>query len=102
MNKLTFEGFKDTLQLSMPPDGLSASLRSLWYAGKDEWQKAHDIAQGIQSAEGSWIHAYLHRKEGDDGNASYWYGRAGKKFPSTSLTVEWEEIVRELLNTTAF
>jgi hypothetical protein len=81
----------------LAPDGLSPCLKSLWHAGKEEWEKAHDIAQEIESAEGSWVHAYLHRKEGDDGNASYWYSKAGKKMPSTSLSVEWEQIVQGLL-----
>lgn len=58
---------------------------------------AHNIAQDIASDDGSWIHAYLHRKEGDQGNAVYWYHRAGRPVPRGSLHEEWEQIVNELL-----
>ena len=64
---------------------------------KGDWEKSHNIAQDIHSDTGSWIHAYLHRKEGDIFNADYWYSKAGKKRPSVSLEKEWEEIVTDLL-----
>jgi len=70
----------------------------MWYDGKDNWNASHDIAQDIHSRDGSWIHAYLHRKEGDLGNASYWYGKAGKPVARVSLKEEWEQLVREFLN----
>ncbi len=85
------------MEKSFPPNELAPTLKALWHAGKGDWNKAHDIAQEIHSTEGSWIHAYLHRKEGDDGNAAYWYNRAGKKFPDNTLEQEWEEIVSDLL-----
>ena len=69
----------------------------MWYDGKGDWGKAHDIAQDIRTAEGSWIHAYLHRKEGDAGNAAYWYHRANQPVCKTSLEEEWETIVKTLL-----
>ena len=80
-----------------PPAGISASLTALWYAGKGDWEKAHTIAQDIPTREGSWVHAWLHRKEGDKGNARYWYNQARRPMPEYSLEKEWEEIVDELL-----
>ena len=65
----------------------------MWYDGKGDWHKAHDIAQDIHTREGSWIHAYLHRKEGDLSNAQYWYHRANQKMPTYDLSKEWEELV---------
>lgn len=94
---MTLEEFKVTLNQTVPPSGISKLLQSLWYDAKGDWDKAHSIAQDIHTPEGSWIHAYLHRKEGDTGNASYWYHRAGKKVSTASLTREWEEIAEALL-----
>lgn len=71
-----------------PPKGWSEPLRALWYAAKGDWESSHDIAQEINSPMGSWIHAYLHRMEGDEWNAGYWYERAGKPFPNFSLEQE--------------
>jgi hypothetical protein len=92
------EEFKITLKDNTPPASLRPSLSALWYDAKGDWNKSHDIAQDIRDSEGSWIHAYLHRKEGDEGNASYWYGRAGKPFCKLSLKDEWESIVIALLD----
>lgn len=94
---MTFTEFEDSLQLEQPPRELTEALRALWYAGKDDWDRSHDIAQDIHSDEGSWIHAYLHRWEGDDWNANYWYRRAGRSMPGTSLKEEWRDITEELL-----
>jgi hypothetical protein len=68
-------------------------LQSLWHDGRGEWDKAHDVAQDINTPDGSWIHAYLHRKEGDRSNAKYWYNRANRTMPTYSLEQEWEEMV---------
>jgi hypothetical protein len=95
--RMTFEDFKSTLSSSNPPADLSDLLKAMWYDGKDNWEKAHNIAQEIASEDGSWIHAYLHRKEGDHGNAAYWYHRAGKPIPRVSLQEEWKQIVTGLL-----
>lgn len=89
--------FKQSLQNDQPPRDLSGSLVALWWDAKGQWNKAHETAQEIHNAEGSWVHAYLHRKEGDEGNASYWYSRAGKRKSSLSLEEEWEEIVKAFL-----
>jgi hypothetical protein len=69
----------------------------MWHDHKGNWEMAHDIAQNIHSAMGSWIHAYLHRKEGDLGNAAYWYNRSQRPLAKNSLEEEWEEIVKTLL-----
>ena len=74
-----------------------AALRYFAMPSKGTCRKMQQIAQDVSSAEGSWIHAYLHRKEGDDGNAAYWYRRAGKPVPRISLEEEWREIVNALL-----
>jgi hypothetical protein len=69
----------------------------MWYDGKGDWNSSHNIAQEIHSIDGSWIHAYLHRKEGDLGNASYWYHRAGKPVAKMSLDEEWEQLIKAFL-----
>ena len=94
---MTLSDFKKTLPESKPAENWKPLLRALWCDGKGDWESAHDIAQDIHSAEGSWVHAYLHRKEGDDGNASYWYQRAGKPMPQISLDKEWEQLVSHFL-----
>jgi hypothetical protein len=94
---MTFEQFHASLKEPDPSRELPLVLKALWYDGKNDWESAHNIAQEITSADGSWIHGYLHRKEGDLGNASYWYSRAGRKMPLLSLEQEWAEIVKELL-----
>ena len=84
-----------------PPEGLPPALQALWHEAKGDWDRAHSAvqqnAQHETSHDGAWVHAYLHRREGDDGNAGYWYARAGRKFPETSFETEWSEIARELL-----
>ena len=89
--------FKNSLSGNQPPADLSPYLQALWFDGKNDWEKAHQLAQEIGDREGAWIHAYLHRKEGDPGNARYWYDRAGRSMPAVSLEKEWEDIVRALL-----
>ena len=79
------------------PKSLEQPLQALWWAGRGEWEKAHTIAQDVESAGGSWVHAYLHRAEGDAGNAAYWYRRAGKPVAAGDLRAEWEAIVTEML-----
>jgi hypothetical protein len=95
---MTFDDFKVTLSGTTPPSTLSPVLQALWYDGKGDWEKAHGIAQEANSVQHSWIHAYLHRKEGDNWNANYWYTRAGKQMPEQSLEEEWEAIVKAFLS----
>ena len=87
------ENFISSLADNAPPPAISAYLQALWHDGKGDWEKAHTIIQDIDDSKAAWIHAYLHRKEGDAGNARYWYSRAGKAFPYVSLQQEWEMIV---------
>jgi hypothetical protein len=69
----------------------------LWFDAKDDWEKAHTLIQDIEDITAAWIHAYLHRKEGDPGNADYWYRRAEKKRPVISIQEEWDDMVKALL-----
>jgi len=94
---MTLTEFRDSLKQSSPPPELNNLLQSLWHDGKGDWETAHNVAQDINTREGSWIHAYLHRKEGDLGNASYWYHRANQPVSKKSLADEWEEIVKAFL-----
>jgi len=72
---MTLDQFRATLSRSRPPD-VSPLLRALWHDTNGDWGRAHTIAQDIDDASAAWVHAYLHRKEGDSGNAAYWYRRA--------------------------
>lgn len=77
-----------------PPAGLSDELRSLWLARAGRWDDAHDLCSNIPDPDGAWIHAHLHREEGDLGNAAYWYNRARRSPPPPSrpLEDEWREL----------
>ncbi len=94
----TFQDFeKSAVVGAEAPSGLSDPLRALWHAKAQQWEKSHDIAQDIKTPTGSWIHAFLHREEGDLGNAGYWYRRAGKTMPEgVTIAEEWSFIAREL------
>lgn len=95
---MNFERFVGSVHRERPPDRLPQTLTSLWWDKKGNWDKAHAIAQEISTAQGSAVHAYLHREEGVLWNADYWYRRAGRQRPEISLEREWEELVREMLN----
>ena len=94
---MTTTSFSESLSKDELPQTGSVYLDSLWYAGKDNWDKAHTLIQDVGDKNAAWIHAYLHRQEGDNSNADYWYRRAGKKRPDDSLEKEWEEIVAALI-----
>lgn len=81
-----------------PPAPWPAALRALWWMAKGDWGRAHGIAQGDASAEGSWVHAHLHRVEGDEANAGYWYARAGRPHADAPLEHERAAIVAALLD----
>jgi hypothetical protein len=95
---VTLAEFKRTTSDTKIPAALSPGLRALWHDARGEWDAAHEVAQNLESATGAWIHAYLHRKEGDLGNAGYWYRRAGKPECYDSLDAEWEQIATALLD----
>jgi hypothetical protein len=94
---LDLDGFKRSTTRASPPAGLSQAVMALWWDAKGDWDKAHDCAQAQDDAIGAWVHAYLHRKEGDQDNAGYWYRRAKKTPATTTLDEEWTEIARSLL-----
>jgi hypothetical protein len=95
--KMTLEQFRATIAHDSAPADLSVALAAMWEDARGNWDAAHAIAQNIEDETGSWIHAYLHRKEGDLGNAGYWYRRAGKPVATDSLEDEWARIVSTLL-----
>lgn len=84
---------------SQPPTGLSVEAKCLWFARAGKWDASHDLCQDVPGKAGSWIHAWLHRQEGDLGNAGYWYSRADREMPpqTVSLEDEWLGIATELL-----
>ena len=89
--------FKTSLSGAAPAPGLDAPLAGLWWAAKGNWDQAHKIVQDETSADAAWVHAYLHRVEGDLGNAGYWYRQASQPVAKDSLEAEWERIVSALL-----
>lgn len=76
----------------------SGALLALWWDARGDWHRAHQVAQDVGGRDGAWVHAYLHRKEGNVGNAAYWYGQARKPVESGELGKEWESIVGDLLS----
>jgi len=96
---MSFAEFESSTRSETPPEKLTPALSALWYDARENWAAAHEQAQADHSADGAWVHAYLHRKEGDMENASYWYIKAGRSRPADDVTLkcEWEQIARSLL-----
>ena len=94
---MQYQTFQQSIKDSAPPANLSVYLQAMWYDAHGDWDKAHNMVDRLDDATACWVHAYLHRKEGDTGNAGYWYSRANKKMPAVSLQQEWETIVKALL-----
>lgn len=94
---MTVAEFEAGLDAPEPPGGLPPLLEALWHERKGNWTRAHEIAQDVDDEDGAWVHAYLHRREGDPANAGYWYRRAGRRPSSEPLEEEWREIVTALL-----
>jgi hypothetical protein len=95
---VTYDEFRDSLSGNRPPDIAGPLLQALWHDARGDWNRAHEIAQDVPDAEGgAAVHAYLHRKEGDPGNAAYWYRRAGRPVACDGFEAEWERLVREFL-----
>ena len=93
---MQLEDFIKSIKEESPPEGLTEPLQAMWHARKGNWDKAHNSAQSISTELGSWIHAYLHRVEGDLSNADYWYKRAGKPQFQGSTEAEADEIVNSI------
>jgi len=93
----TLTEFKESLKSDQPNSGLSVQLKSLWYDGKGDWNQAHAQVDQLSDEASAWVHAYLHRKEGDIWNADYWYRRARQTRPNVSLEEEWEQLVLQFL-----
>jgi hypothetical protein len=89
--------FRASLSGTSPAPGLEPPLAALWWAAKGNWDAAHRIVQDEDTASAAWVHAYLHRVEGDLGNAGYWYRQAGQVAAKDSLEAEWQRIAATLL-----
>ena len=98
VEQMTFDEFKRSLSQPEPLAELAPALAGLWWAAKDDWEKAHRVVMNGAGKECAWVHAHLHRLEGDLDNAGYWYKQAGKPVASGSLPAEWEAIAHALLD----
>ena len=94
---MEFDAFKSSLAGAAPPAGTSGAVQALWWQAKGDWHQGHRCAQDQADEKGAWAHAYLHRVEGDLGNAGYWYRQAGQPTANDSLQAEWERIAAALL-----
>src|SRR5215470_2299056 len=95
---MTLDELRVSLDQRDPPSSLQPLLTALWWEAKGDWNQAHEIAQADNGADAAWVHAYLHRKEGDSSNAGYWYRQARQQHCTMALEKEWEQIVSALLN----
>jgi len=93
----TLAEFNESLHSDRPAEGFSVQLKSLWYDGKGDWHQAHAQVDQLSDKASAWVHAYLHRKEGDIWNADYWYSKAGKVRPTVSLEEEWEALIMKFI-----
>ena len=94
---MTLDELKATLGQDGPPQGLTDEVRAMWLSSRKGWEAGHVIVQEIESPQAAWVHAHLHRIEGDLSNAAYWYQRAGRPTCETSLEAEWDDIAGSLL-----
>ena len=95
--EMNLDGFRASLSHTEPPTGVGSALQALWWDAKGDWEKAHECAQADEGKAAAWVHALLHRREGDLANAGYWYRRAGRPVASGSFEEEWQEIAGALL-----
>ncbi len=96
---MTIEAFRHSLSDAVPPEGTNLAMQALWWAGKGDWDRAHGCAQQREGDPAcDWVHAYLHRVEGDLGNAGYWYRRAERPVATVPLQQEWAAIATQLLS----
>ena len=94
---MTFAEFLNSTAAEVAPAQLSVALQALWHDAREQWHEAHELAQEAGDRDGAWVHAYLHRKEGDETNAAYWYQQAGRPVSRADFRIEWETIVCALL-----
>lgn len=94
---MNFETFQKSLAAQEAPNGIRQPLQALWHEAKGDWRRAHRLVQTDHTRAAAWVHAYLHRKEGDASNAAYWYAEAGKPGSESSFEAEWSEIATALL-----
>ena len=93
--------FHSSLAADAPPPGLSVPLQALWWSGKGRWERAHELAQSVEGRDGAWVHAHLHRVEGDLANAAYWYRRASRDVCTTTIEAEWRALTAAMLQSEA-
>ena len=94
---MNMEEFRASMTAPSPPGGLPVPVQALWWDGKGDWARAHGLVDELETTEGMAVHAYLHRKEGQDWNAEYWYKRAGRTFHRPKLDDEWEALAQGLI-----
>jgi hypothetical protein len=94
---MTPAAFRQSLKAKAPPAGASTALQALWWAANDDWDNAHRIVMNEHDQDCAWVHAHLHRVEGDLDNAKYWYRQARRKPATRELSSEWHEIVAVLV-----
>jgi hypothetical protein len=95
---MTLDDLKDSLDNNSPPEKLSDELRALWLAARDGWEAGHVIVQKLDTPTAAWVHAHLHRIEGDNSNAAYWYRHADQAPCNLPLDAEWDQIATALLD----
>lgn len=95
---MNLEDFKSSLSAESPPAGLSAPLLAMWHDAKGNWELAHKTVQDEAGKNSAWVHAYLHRKEGDNSNARYWYAQAKMRMSVDTFEREWEDLVVKLFS----
>ena len=93
-----YEAFKNALRDSEPPAPWNPAFQALWWDANGNWEQSHAIAQDLETSWGKWLHAYLHRKEGDNWNARYWYRQAGVAEPNQTLEEEFISLLESLLS----
>jgi hypothetical protein len=94
---MDLRAFQVSLEADKPPAGLDTPLESLWWDAKGDWARAHSLVDELETSDGMAVHAYLHRKEGEQWNADYWYRRAGRRYHRESLTDEWTALATAFL-----
>jgi hypothetical protein len=98
--EMNFGDFRASFAAAEPPDRLEVAVQALWWDAKGDWARAHGLVDELETSDGMAVHAYLHRKEGADWNANYWYDRAGRSFHRPTLDAEWQALAEGLLERT--